>query len=334
MQIAFPLLRVGIASAAWLLLTGCEGLQSTLAPQGPAARSIANISWVMFIGAAVVLALVMALALVAVLRAPAKRRGISDGMLIAVGGFAWPVLTLSALLVYGVYQMGDLRADDPEDMLRIEVIGNQWWWEVRYPGRDGAPDAVTANEIHIPAGVPVAVALRSRDVIHSFWVPNLAGKMDLIPGRTNHLRLQADAPGRFRGQCAEFCGAQHARMAFLVVAEPPERFAAWLAAQRRPAAPPAGEAAQRGYAAFAQHCSACHSVRGLLEGTGVDIGPDLTHLGSRAFIGAGTLENTPGSLRRFVADNQRVKPGNRMPDFGHLDEATLTALVAYLEELR
>ena len=328
----FRALGAGALTAAGLALAGCEGIQSSLAPQGPTARSIANISWVMFAGASAVLALVMLLALYAVFRSPAKRRGIPETLMIAVGGFAWPVLTLSALLVYGVYQMGDLRAG-PEPALEIQVTGNQWWWEVRYPGVDGQAEVVTANQIHIPAGVPVSIALRSADVIHSFWVPNLSGKMDLIPGRTNRLRLQADAPGRFRGQCAEFCGAQHARMALLVVAEPPDRFAAWLEAQRRPASAPAGQSAQRGYAAFAQHCSACHSVRGLVDSRG-DVGPDLTHLGSRAFIAAGTLENTPDNLQRFIVANDRLKPGNRMPVFDQLDPATLAALGDFLEGLQ
>jgi cytochrome c oxidase subunit 2 len=317
-----------------LFLAGCEGIQSTLSPHGPAAQAISNISWVMFIGAALILLLVMTLALYAVYRAPDKRRPISGNMLIAAGGVAFPVITLSALLIYGVIEMRYLRAESDDAPVDIDVVGNQWWWDVHYRNGDGSQVITTANEIHIPAGVPVKIAVRTRDVIHSFWVPNLAGKIDLIPGRTNHVVLQADQPGIFRGQCAEFCGAQHARMAFIVVAEPADAYQAWLANQRQPAAAPSNDTVLRGRDAFmASGCMNCHTVRGV--GTKKEgFGPDLTHVGSRRFLGAATLENNRGNLIEFIARSQTVKPGNRMPSFPDLDEETLDAIATYLESLK
>jgi cytochrome c oxidase subunit 2 len=319
-----------------VLLCGCEGIQSTLAPRGPNALVIANISWVMFWGAAAILLLVMALALYAVYRAPDKRPAWPGNRIVLAGGVIFPVVTLTALLVYGVTAMGTLRADQravQDGTLHIEVVGNQWWWEVRYGGGDGRPLAVTANEIRIPVSVPVSVAVRTNDVIHSFWVPNLAGKIDLIPGRTNRIVLQADRPGIFRGQCAEFCGAQHAHMAFLVVAEPADDYNAWLERQRMPAAVGGDRAVLHGRDAFvANNCIACHTVRGL--GTASGRGPDLTHVASRLTLAAGTLQNTPANMAAFIARSQEIKPGSKMPSHPHLDDATLQSLAAFLGSLQ
>jgi cytochrome c oxidase subunit 2 len=202
----FP--RFGGRGGAWLLaapiLAGCSGAQSALAPQGPDARTIATMSWIMFAGAAVILSVVMLLALYAIYRAPRKARPLSANALIIAGGVVFPVLTLTALLVYGVQAMAALRETQAAGTatMQVDVTGHQWWWEVRYRHPDGRVMLTDANELHIPAGVPVAVSLRSEDVIHSFWVPTLAGKMDLIPGRTNRIVLQADQPGVYRGQCA------------------------------------------------------------------------------------------------------------------------------------
>lgn len=322
---------VAITLSATILL-GCGGVQSTLNPKGPGAHAIANISWVMFAGAGAILLVVMVLALIAVLRAPGKRGALSESWVIIGGGLIFPLVTLTALLAYGVYQMGNLRTDAPQDAVRIAVTGNQWWWDIHYLDEAGNPDVIGANEIRIPAGVPVSIFLRSNDVIHSLWVPNLAGKMDLIPGRTNHLRLHADRPGTFRGQCAEYCGAQHAHMSFLVIATSLEEYQAWLTTQRQPAVMPTTELSARGRAAFAEHCLQCHTVRGL--GNAKENGPDLTHVASRRFIGAGRLDNNRTNLLRFIVQSQSVKPGNRMPEFGHLDQEVLDALLAYLEALR
>lgn len=316
------------------MLCGCSGIQSTLEPHGPQARAIGFISWIMFWGAASILLLVMVLALYATYRAPEKRRPLSVNTLIAGGGVVLPVVTLTALLIYGVYAMAGLRAQPPVDVdaaVRIEVVGNRWWWDVHY--RDAGGVVATANEIRIPAGVPVAVAVRTNDVIHSFWVPNLAGKIDLIPGRVNHVVLQADKPGVFRGQCAEYCGAQHARMALFVVAETADAYAVWLERQRLPAAVPADTAAVRGREAFIAHdCIACHTVRGV--GRARERGPDLTHVGSRLSLAAGILENNHANLADFIARSQTLKPANGMPSYPHIDRETLHALATYMESLR
>ena len=324
-----------ILLAASLLLAGCEGIQSSLWPQGPAAAEIARISWIMFIGAALILMLVMVLALYALYRNPDKRIPVSANKMILMGGVAFPVVTLSALLIYGVISMGTLRGQ-PQPELEIDVVANQWWWEVHYQREDADQTFTTANEIRIPAGVQVRLRLHSDDVIHSFWVPNLAGKMDMMPGHVNTLLIQADQPGVFRGQCAEFCGAQHARMAFFVIAQPREEFDAWAERQRRPAAEPANEISRRGLEVMrANRCLDCHVVRGVGEEiTYVRKGPDLTHLASRSHVAAGTLDNNRENIKRIIADSQRIKPGNRMPSYANMNADDLDALVTYLEGLR
>lgn len=321
--------------AASPLLAGCEGVQSSLWPQGPAAAEIAHISWIMFIGAALILTLVMVLALYALYRDPDKRIPVAANKLIIAGGVAFPVITLTALLVYGVWAMGSLRGD-PQPELEIDVVGNQWWWEVQYQREEPDEAFKTANEIRIPVGAQVRIRLHSDDVIHSFWVPNLAGKMDVMPGHVNTLLIQADNEGVFRGQCAEFCGAQHARMAFFVIAQPREEFDAWMEQQRQPAALPVNEISRRGLEVLrGNHCLECHAVRGVDETTSdIRKGPDLTHVGSRTHLAGATLDNNRDNLKRIISDSQRVKPGNRMPSYPHLSEDDLDALVSYLEGLR
>jgi cytochrome c oxidase subunit II len=315
-------------------LSGCEGIMSALDPQGPAAREIALIWWVMFWASVVLVGGTMALLLYAILRRPERRVSIGSGMpLIIAGGVALPLVLILPLLIYGV-GLGALQSTaQVPAALSIEVIGHRFWWEVRYedPEEPGAV-VVSANEIHIPAGVAVDFTLRSEDVIHGFWIPNLGGKLDMIPGRANRIRLQADRPGLFRGQCAEFCGPQHARMAFLVRAHPPEEFRAWLARERGPAREPDSELLLRGREAFMdQGCMECHTIRG--TGARGREGPDLTRVGGRMTLGAGTLENDAEQLAYWIADNQRIKPGNRMLPFDRLEPETLKALAAYLESL-
>ena len=215
-------------------------------------------------------------------------------------------------------------------VLTLQVTAAQWWWSVRY--QSGEPDRVftTANEIHIPVGRPVRIELTSQDVIHSFWIPQLAGKMDVIPGQTNVAWLQADQPGAYRGQCGEYCGAQHAHMAMYVIADAPQEYALWVRDQLRAAATPASEAARFGAQAFAAHCAACHAVRGTDAG-GI-LGPDLTHLMSRQTIAAGLLPNTPGNLAAWIADSQALKPGSRMPALA-LSGRDLSATRTYLQTL-
>lgn len=318
----------GLWVGACALLGACDGVQSALAPKGPVARALAETWWILLIGASAIFVLVMALVLYAVLRAPERRHSLRGNWLIVAGGMILPVTVLSALLVYAVRVSDSVQAA-PSAALRIEVVGHQWWWEVRYPGQR---DAVTANEIHIPAGRAVVIELQSADVIHSFWVPSLAGKIDVLPEQRNRVVLQADRPGVYRGQCAEFCGAQHARMALLVIAQPPEEFAAWLTRQAAPAREPTTPAQARGRAAFLQHdCINCHTVRGTTaDGRQA---PDLTHVGGRRTLAALTLSNTRANLFDWITDSQAIKPGNAMPSFRHVGGAARADIAAFLESL-
>ena len=308
-----------------------EGIQSALHPQGPAATIVAEMFWVMCAGAAIILVAVTALAAYAVF-APRKDAAILSGSsLIVAGGIVFPVLTLSALLLYSFVRAGSIAPAAPRPAVRIEVVGEQWWWRVHYLDAGGRSDFVTANEIRIPVGQPVQLDLNSADVIHSFWVPSLAGKLDMIPGRTNRLRIQADRPGRYRGQCAEYCGGPHARMAVFVVAEPPEQFDRWMQIQRRPATAPADDIRRKGRDLFLAQCGACHAVRGTAAvGTRA---PDLTHVAGREFIGAGLLPNNAGTLAGWIASAQHLKPGSLMPAFDSLSGPELRALAAYLAGL-
>ena len=322
-------LRSKILSPVLLPAAGCAGIQSALDPHGPEAAAIAQSHWIMLAGGAAILLVVMALALYAVFRDPARRAPSATAVIVG-GGVVFPVVALSALLVYGVSLSSGLRAGE-EGALEIEVVAHRWWWEVRYPGASGGAKVATANELRIPVGRAVAVRLTSADVVHSFWIPALAGKIDAIPGRENRIVLRADRPGSFRGQCAEFCGAQHARMALHAVALAPEEFERWLANLQRPVPASAREA--RGAALFRAHCLECHAVRGLGAAGPRLAAPDLTHVASRAWLGAGTLENNRANLAAWIAANDRLKPGNAMPVFAHLAPGELDALAAWLESL-
>ena len=293
------------------------GRLMTAAP-GPAAERIGELAWAMtLVGAAVFVAFCVALAYALVhRRVPAEppapereRRGARAIVLlgaivpavILVPLFAWTIGTLAAL---------DPRAREPD--LVVEVVGKQWWWELRYPGRGPGQGFVAANELHVPAGRRVELRLVSSDVIHSFWVPELHGKTDLIPGRRNITWIEASRPGVYGGQCAEYCGAQHAHMGLLVVAMPPAEYERWAAAQRRPAADPSEAAGKRGRELFlGSACATCHAVRGTPAAGGV--GPDLTHLASRRTLAAGLLPNTPGHLAGWIANPDALKPGTLMP---------------------
>lgn len=250
--------------------------------------------------------------------------------LVVAFGMAIPITILAALFV-----VSDLvlmkETDAPragETTMSVTVVGHQWWWEARY----GGSDAVTANEIHIPARTHVALVARSADVIHSFWVPELNRKIDMIPGRTNTIELYADEPGVYRGQCAEFCGLQHAHMAFRVYAEPPARFREWLAHTEQPGDEPATPEARRGQRLFMEDaCSSCHTIAGT-EAQG-SIGPNLTHVASRQTLAADTIENTPRNLFRWIRNPQSIKPGDKMPGLG-LGSARFHAIAAYLSGLK
>jgi cytochrome c oxidase subunit 2 len=216
--------------------------------------------------------------------------------------------------------------------LRIDVVGHQWWWEVKYPDPDSHNDVAAANEIHVPVGRPVLIKMTSQDVIHSFWAPNLAGKKDLVPGHETITWFRADSAGVYRGQCAEFCGHQHAKMAFYIVAEPRLQFESWLQKQRNEAEQPSDSLRLAGERVFLSGpCAMCHTVAG--TGAGGNIGPDLTHLASRRTIAAGTLPNNTGNLAGWILDPQGIKPGAKMPPT-RLEPEQLQALLAYLEGLK
>ncbi|MDZ4376375.1 MAG: cytochrome c oxidase subunit II [Phenylobacterium sp.] len=304
-----------------------------LDPAGPFAGPITTMSWVLTAMAVSVLAVVV-IALAISLFGPASWRArLAAPRAVWIGGLAFPCVVLAALLVYGVNLTGHLSGKPAPDEMRVRVTGEMWWWRVAYLDADGREVLQDANEIHIPVGVPVTFELDAADVIHSFWIPRLGGKLDMIPGRRNLLRLQADEAGVYAGQCAEFCGGPHALMGLVVVAHTPETFQAWRA--QRQAAPPSPQTplAVRGAQVFAeQGCDACHTVRGT---TAVGLaGPDLTHVGVRRSLGAGILPNNRGTLAGWVSDSQAIKPGNRMPRYANLSGPELQALAAYLEGLR
>ena len=241
------------------------------------------------------------------------------------------VLILLGFLAFD-FSVGRALADHPARALTIEIVGHQWWWEVQYVDSNPSKLVATANEIHVPVGEPVQLKLRSTDVIHSFWAPNLTGKRDLIPGYVTTQWFTADTAGRYRGQCAEFCGLQHAKMALDIVAEPRAQFVAWLAAASAPAAPIADSAQLAGQRVFMNGgCATCHSIGG--TEARASVGPTLSHLMGRSMIAAGTLPNTRENLTRWIANPQAVKPGAHMPP-SPLTAVQLNALVAFLETLK
>jgi len=309
-----------------------------LDPAGPFAAPIHTVAWVLFVMAAVVMVVVL-VALGVALFGPRKwKRRVGGERLVWIAGLVFPVVVLTGLLIYGLTTTARVAEAARPGEMRVRVTGEMWWWRVAYLDDQGREIFQDANEVHIPAGRPVVFELESADVIHSFWVPRLGGKTDMIPGRRNFMRLQADAPGTYGGQCAEYCGGPHALMGLVVVAHAPEDYAAWLARQSRPAAPVAsvqGPLAliDQGRTVFAASgCGACHTIRGT-EANGL-AGPDLTHVGSRRTLGAGILPNNQGVMAGWIADSQGLKPGNRMPSYPVMTGQDLRAAAAYLESLK
>jgi len=309
-----------------------DAVLSAFAPAGVEAAIVLRLFWVLLAGAVVVWIVVLAIAWRAT-RSPgvpghAPEAPSRAHWLIIIGGVATPTVVLGALLAWGLALMPQLRAPAPPGALHVAVSGEQWWWRVHY--REAGFD--TANEIRIPVGRPVALTLTSADVIHSFWVPSLAGKVDMIPGRSNTLVLQARRAGTFRGACAEYCGASHAQMRLLVVAMPAPEFDRWLRRQAAGAAPAAQPLAERGRASFlANGCGACHTVRGTPAAGRV--GPDLTHVGSRLEIAAGALPNNAEALQRWIERPHEAKPGALMPGFAMLAPIEVRTIAAWLEGL-
>jgi len=305
-------------------------LQSVLHPAGWDATIISQFAWVMFAGGALIFVAVMVLL---GLSLRGHTRPLRPALWIAGAGVAFPIVVLSALLIWSTWRSAQLAPQSSSQSLTISVTAKMWWWEVRYRDPESGQEIVTANEIHVPVGQAVYLGLNAADVIHSLWVPALAGKRDMIPGRVTGLTLRADKPGVYRGQCAEYCGAQHARMALQVIALPPEEFKAWLARQAQPALAPDTALLERGRTVFLeQRCQSCHTIRGVSNTA--RLGPDLTHVGSRMQIGAGVLRTHQGTLAGWIADPQAVKPGVFMPAASGIDGESLRALAAYLAHLK
>jgi cytochrome c oxidase subunit 2 len=317
-----------------VVATGCGSNQSITSPVTEPAREIDTLWWSMFAGGMVVFLAVMGLLVLAfVRRKRATEHDEGERMSYAVilgGGMLAPVVLLAVLFAFVIRVMPAVSAPARgSTSLTVQVIGHQWYWEVRYPGTG----AVTANEIHLPVGTPVRIVARTADVIHSFWVPRLNRKIDMIPGRSNSIELDVPRVGTYRGQCSEFCGLEHAEMAFEVIVQPRDAFRAWLDHEAQPAQTPSGGTALAGQQQFMNaSCGDCHTIRGTEAGGRV--GPDLTHLGSRRTLAALTIPNTPGDLMQWITNPQGFKPGSRMPAFASLPPAARRALVAYLESLR
>lgn len=300
-----------------------------LDPAGPFAGPVATVASVLFVMGAVVLILVLIALGVALFGPPRWKRRVAGEKLVWIGGLAFPVVVLTGLLIYGLSVTARVADAPRPGEMRVRVTGEMWWWRVAYLDDQGREVVQDANEVHIPAGRPVVLELESADVIHSVWIPRLGGKTDMIPGRRNFMRLQADAPGVYAGQCAEYCGGPHALMGLVVVAHAPADFAAWRLKQAAPAA----ASTLPGAAVFtASGCGACHTIRGT-EANGL-AGPDLTHVGSRQTLGAGILPNNQGTMAGWIADSQGIKPGNRMPSYSVLSGQELRDVAAYLESLK
>ena len=333
-------LRTIFLSLPLVLGVASAGSQSTLDPAGPAAKYISDLSWTVYATFCVVGVIMWVL----LAWAATRRRGSFDHHepvdvegghgWIYVGGLAIPFVILATIFVLGLKTMAAFPVHDgghvhPE----IRVTGRQWWWDVEYVNGPIDEHFRTANEIHIPVGRAVDIELLSADVIHSFWVPRLHGKEDLVPGQPHVIRIQADQPGTYAGQCAEYCGAQHAHMMLSVVAQSPSDYETWLAGQLHPAAQPVDDAQMRGQQLFrVKPCALCHTIRGTdSHGT---VGPDLTHIGSRQGIASNMLVNNQANLAAWVTHAQALKPASQMPNISQFTGDELLALVAYLQSLK
>jgi cytochrome c oxidase subunit II len=306
-------------------MAGChaEHNQSMIHPAGEAAGRIAWLTWVLIGICTVVFVVTMVLTAWAILRKPSQPLG---NPFIAIAGGVIPAVILTAILIASVAAQVKLQTPKSANHT-TRIVGHLYWWEVHYPSQG----ITSANEIYIPVGEPVLLELTSADVIHSFWVPNLNGKMDMLPEKVNRFWIQADVPGTYRGQCAEYCGTQHAKMAFEVVALPPDKYANWVAERQQPHSEPTGEALRGRELFFRAACHNCHAIRGT-DAKGL-VGPDLTHMGSRRTIGAATVPNTHANLARWIRNPHFDKPGNRMPH-SSLSEVDIDAITTYLESLK
>jgi cytochrome c oxidase subunit II len=326
--------RAGSLSAALavaLLGVGCEGPQSALDVAGRDAEHISALFWIMTIGATAIWVLVVLVATHAIRHRRDQHSHRTANLLIIGGGVALPAVVLAALLAYGMPILGEVLTPAPAGGLQIDVTAKQWWWRVQY-SVDGRV-IETANELRLPVGQRANLRLVSLDVIHSFWVPSIAGKMDMFPGRVTHLALEPTRTGTFLGACAEYCGASHALMGFTVVVMEGDGFQQWLEQQAGLAQAVHGALAQQGATEFLAHgCGACHTVRGSpADGR---IGPDLTHVASRVRVGAGALQPTVSDFARWIAEPDSIKPGVHMPSFRALPPDRVTMLAAFLSSLK
>ena len=328
-----------LSSTSCLLLTGCSGWQSALDAHGTSSITLKQLIILIVLVCSLVWMLVM-IALIATLwrRRPARLRptDLDPGRERRMSGTVIAATIVTTVVISGLTAASFIATRalvvPGRDDLTIKVGGSQWWWSIEYLDPQPGKSFQTANEIHIPVGRNVRFQLQGDDVIHSFWVPSLAGKQDLIPGRPNELMIRAEHAGVYRGQCAEYCGLQHAHMAFLVVADTEEDFNKWADAQRQSATPALDEETAAGHDAFlAKACAACHTIRGT-PATGTT-GPDLTHVGSRKYIAAGLFETSRGSLAAWIADPQTLKPGNNMP-MVPLTSDELRSISAYMASLK
>jgi cytochrome c oxidase subunit 2 len=332
-------LRSALAVAAACVLTSCTGWQSSFNAQAAQSAEIKRVLLIFIAVSAVVWVGVMLVLLFGLVRRKLPREQPLDlqgpfehraGTVIIIAGIA-TTITVLALSVVSYGAQRTVFANDP-GAVTLKITGHQWWWEVEYQADSPHLSFTTANEIRVPLGQPVTVQLASADVIHSFWVPSLTGKMDLITGQQNTVQFTAKNPGVYRGQCAEFCGAQHAHMAFTVKVLPPDEYIRWRDHENHSAPSPGDPLGIRGEQLFrGRGCGLCHTIRGTLAGG--QLGPDLTHIASRDTIAAGTLPRNTGNLAAWIADPQHIKPGNLMPKMPlHSDE--LVAILHYLEQLQ
>ncbi|MGA9586500.1 MAG: cytochrome c oxidase subunit II [Terracidiphilus sp.] len=342
--------RGAVSLAILSVVTGCRSAQSTFNAHGPAAHRIAGLAGfmtILFLVITIVMWILFATALYKRGGTLAEHAPIETGggqMWIALGGILIPIIVLTVIFVLGLGLLRDFpihgmhganaQAVMAQSMKpEIRITGHQWWWEIEYLNDDRSQQFATANELHIPTGRPVNIEVETRDVMHSFWVPALHGKVDLIPGQANYIRLEAAQPGEYTGQCAEFCGAQHAKMRILAIAQSPDEYNAWLEGQRKPGAEPTDPHAKNGQQIFLSGpCSMCHSVRGTIAGGRV--APDLTHIGSRKMIAANVYRNNDAYLEAWITHAQSLKPEAQMPNLTQFSGQQLTDLVAYLRQLQ
>jgi len=336
--------------AAIMALAGCRDVQSTYNVHGPAARSIGNLSWAMtilFVLTTLIMGILLAIAFYRRRGSLAEHDPIEAGggqMWIAIGGIAIPIIVLTALFVAGLSLMSNFPIHgmpgmpSSEQMVRsmkpdILIVGHQWWWEIRYLNDDPSKSFITANELHLPLHQPVNIEVETADVMHSFWIPALNGKVDMIPGQPNFIRIVASQTGDFTGQCAEFCGDDHAFMRLLAIVQDPKAYNAWIADQLKPGAEPTTPAAKAGEQLFVSApCALCHTVRGTTAGGRV--APDLTHIGSRQMLASNIFPNNDAYLTAWITNAQSLKPDCLMPDLPVFTGEQITDVVAYLRQLR